>query len=64
MLKKVFYVIAAVLIVIWAVGFFVYALGALVHLVLIAAILLLAFRISRSSKKVPKERYERTPRKF
>lgn len=64
MLRKLFYVIAAVLIVIWAVGFFVYALGALVHLVLIAAILLIAFKVSRTSRRVPKDRYDKTPRKF
>ncbi len=62
MIKKIFYIAAAVLIVIWAVGFFVYALGALVHLLLILAILLIAFRVARGSKKKPKQDvYHRYP---
>ena len=64
MLKKIFYIIALVLIVIWAVGFFVYALGALVHLLLIIAILIIAFRISRSSQKNKHRKQEFKPRDF
>lgn len=51
MLKRVFYIVAVILIIIWAVGFFVYALGALVHLLLIMAILLIAFKVSRGSRE-------------
>lgn len=63
MFKRVFYILAAILIVIWAVGFFVYALGALVHLLLILAILLIAFKIARSGKnknQKPQSNYPRT----
>lgn len=56
MFKKLFYILALVLIVIWAVGFFMYALGALVHLLLILAILIIAIRISRSSRKETRNR--------
>jgi hypothetical protein len=64
MLKRAFYVLAAILIVIWAVGFFVYALGALMHLLLIVAILLIAFRISRGSgrRKIENDRMKKYPR--
>jgi 1,4-dihydroxy-2-naphthoate octaprenyltransferase len=61
MLKKIFYIVAAILIIIWAVGFFVYALGALVHLLLILAILLIAFRVARGSKKKHQDAYHRYP---
>lgn len=54
MLKRLFYVIATILIIIWAVGFFVYAVGALIHLLLILAVLLIAFKISRGSDKTKK----------
>ncbi len=50
MFRKIFYVVAAILIVIWAVGFFIYALGAVIHLLLIVAILLFAFKISRNTR--------------
>lgn len=51
MLKRIFYIVAAILIVIWAIGFFVYALGAVIHLLLIVAIILIAIRVSRTGKK-------------
>ncbi|HEX3006935.1 MAG TPA: lmo0937 family membrane protein [Bacteroidales bacterium] len=64
MLKRAFYILAAILIVIWAVGFFIYALGALMHLLLIVAILLIAFRISRGSgrRKIENDRIKKYPR--
>lgn len=51
MLKRIFYIVAAILIVIWAIGFFVYALGAVIHLLLIVAIVLIAIRVSRTGMK-------------
>jgi Flp pilus assembly protein TadB len=51
MFKKFFYIIAAILIIIWAVGFFIYAVGAIVHLLLIAAVLLIIFRVARGSRR-------------
>ena len=63
MFKRIFYIVAVVLIIIWAVGFFVYALGALVHLLLILAILLIAFRVARGSrKKTPRDSVSKYPR--
>lgn len=64
MLKNIFYIAALVLIVIWAVGFFVYALGALVHLLLIIAILIIAFRVSRSSRRKNRDKPEFKPRNY
>lgn len=66
MLKRVFYIAAAILIVIWAVGFFVYALGAVIHLLLILAVILIAFRIARGtkSKKNQKSESGNTPRTY
>lgn len=58
-MKQIFYILAAILLVIWAVGFFVYALGALVHLALIVALLLIAFKISRWSKRKEQEKRRR-----
>lgn len=64
MLKKFFYILAAVLIIIWAVGFFVYAVGAIVHLLLIAALLLVVFRVARGSRRNVRHHTDKYPRKY
>ncbi len=39
------YVIAIILIIGWAIGFFVYSLGALIHLLLVIAIIMILIRV-------------------
>lgn len=41
------YLIAIVLIILWALGFFVYSAGALIHLLLVIAIIAILLRIIR-----------------
>lgn len=44
------YLIAVFLIIIWAVGFFAYSLGAIIHLLLLLAVISILFRIIRGNK--------------
>jgi hypothetical protein len=46
------YVIAVVLIIIWAVGFFAYSAGAIIHILLVIAIISILLRIIQGNKTV------------
>ncbi|MFD0793134.1 lmo0937 family membrane protein [Mucilaginibacter litoreus] len=46
-MNSLLYVIAAILIIGWAIGFFVAAVGSFIHLLLVLAIIVLLFRIIR-----------------
>jgi Flp pilus assembly protein TadB len=49
---KFLYILAAVFVAIWAIGFFFYSLGAFIHLILMLAIIALLIRyFYRSSRK-------------
>jgi hypothetical protein len=44
------YTIAVILIICWAIGFFVFSLGAFIHLLLIIAVIAILFRLIRGEK--------------
>ncbi|MEA4839747.1 MAG: lmo0937 family membrane protein [Bacteroidales bacterium] len=44
------YIIAVVLIIAWAVGFFAYSAGGIIHILLIIAIIAVLFRIIQGKK--------------
>jgi len=44
-MSNVFYTIAIVLIILWALGFFVFSLGAIIHILLVAAVIAILFRM-------------------
>jgi hypothetical protein len=44
------YLIAVILIIGWAIGFFVFSLGAFIHLLLIFAVIAILFRLIRGEK--------------
>jgi Family of unknown function (DUF5670) len=46
------YAIAAVLIICWAVGFFVYSIGSLIHILLIVAFIAVLLRVIQGDKAV------------
>lgn len=46
-MSNLLYTIALILLICWAVGFFVFSLGSLVHILLILALLSILFRIIR-----------------
>ena len=41
------YLIAVILIIFWAIGFFAYSLGSVIHILLVLAIISILFRIIR-----------------
>jgi hypothetical protein len=44
------YVIAIILLIGWALGFFVYSAGSLIHILLVIAIVAIAFRLIRGER--------------
>jgi len=53
-MSNLLYVIAASLIIFWAIGFFIYSAGALIHIILILAVLSVLLRIIRGNNKTIK----------
>jgi hypothetical protein len=49
---NVLYTIAVILVIIWAVGFFAYSAGSLIHLLLVIAIIAVLLRIISGKKSV------------
>ncbi|SDH80633.1 lmo0937 family membrane protein [Winogradskyella thalassocola] len=49
-MKTFLYVFLVLLVILWAIGFFVYALSAMVHILLIVAVILLIV-VNRNSSK-------------
>lgn len=48
---NILYTIAVLLVIIWAIGFFAYSAGAIIHLLLIIAIIAILMRLIRGSAK-------------
>lgn len=46
------YIIAIVLIVLWAVGFFAYSAGAVIHILLVIAVISVLLRIISGNKRI------------
>ena len=44
------YVIAVILIIGWAIGFFVYSAGSIIHVLLVIAIIAIVFRVIQGKK--------------
>jgi Family of unknown function (DUF5670) len=49
-MDNLLYVIAVILIIAWALGFFVYSIGSLVHALLVIAIIAVLIRLIKGSK--------------
>jgi hypothetical protein len=49
-MNSLLYLIAILLVIFWAIGFFVYSAGALIHLLLVIAVIALLLRIIRGSR--------------
>ena len=54
-MDRILYTVALIFIVIWIVGFFFYSLGALIHVVLLLAMVVLLFKLFGRRKKPPGE---------
>jgi len=44
------YVIAVILIICWAIGFFAYSVGSIIHVLLVIAIIAIIFRVIQGSR--------------
>ncbi|SDC94268.1 lmo0937 family membrane protein [Williamwhitmania taraxaci] len=49
-MTNLLYVLAIVILIIWALGFFVFHLGAIIHLLLVLAIISVLIRVIRGKK--------------
>jgi len=49
-MENLLYVIAVILVIAWAIGFFAYSAGAIIHLLLIIAIVAVLLRLIRGSR--------------
>lgn len=49
-MNSILYLVAVLLVILWAIGFFVYSAGALIHLLLVIAVIAILLRIIRGSR--------------
>ena len=50
-MQNLLYTIAVVLVILWALGFFVYNVGSLIHILLVIAIIAVLFRMNRGKEE-------------
>jgi len=49
---NILYIVAVVLIIFWAIGFFAYSAGAIIHILLVIALISFLFRIISGNRNV------------
>lgn len=49
-MSNLLYAIAVILLIAWALGFFVYSVGSLIHILLVIAIIAIIFRLIRGER--------------
>jgi len=49
-MNNLLYIIAVVLIIFWLLGFFVYSAGAIIHLLLVIAVIAILFRVIKGGR--------------
>ena len=49
---NILYIIAVVLVIFWAIGFFVYSVGAIIHILLVLAVISILLRIIRGDRSI------------
>lgn len=49
---NILYLVAVVLVILWAIGFFAYSVGAVIHILLVIALISVLFRIISGSRNV------------
>lgn len=53
-MSNLLYTLAVILIIFWAIGFFAYSAGSLIHILLVIAIIAVILRIIKGKKKLKK----------
>jgi hypothetical protein len=51
-MNNLLYTIAVVLIVLWAIGFFAYGIGAVIHILLVIAVIAIILRVIQGNKAI------------
>lgn len=51
-MQNILYLAAVVLVILWALGFFVYSLGSLIHILLVIAVIAVLLRIIGGNKRI------------
>jgi hypothetical protein len=51
-MENFLYILAVIFVIAWAIGFFVYSLGALIHILLVLALIAILLRLIRGSGTV------------
>jgi hypothetical protein len=51
-MENFLYILAIILVIAWALGFFVYSLGAVIHILLVLAVIAILLRLIRGSGTV------------
>ncbi|WP_276372564.1 lmo0937 family membrane protein [Chryseolinea sp. H1M3-3] len=49
-MSNLLYAIAVILLIAWALGFFVYSVGSLIHILLVIAVIAIIFRLIRGER--------------
>lgn len=49
-MERFLYILALILIIIWVIGFFLYSLGAIIHIFLLLALIIIVIRLSRRKR--------------
>ena len=49
-MSNLLYAIAVILLIVWALGFFVYSVGSLIHILLVIAVVAIIFRLIRGER--------------
>ncbi|MEA9411910.1 MULTISPECIES: lmo0937 family membrane protein [Flavobacterium] len=49
-MSNLLYTIAVILVIMWALGFFVYSLGSIIHILLVIAIIAVLFRLIKGKE--------------
>lgn len=50
-MRNILYIAAVVLIILWALGFFAYSVGGIIHILLVIAVIALMFALIRGSAR-------------
>jgi hypothetical protein len=49
-MSNLLYTIAVILLILWALGFFMYSAGSIIHILLVIAVIAILFRVIRGDK--------------
>ncbi len=51
-MRYILYIVAVVMIIVWAIGFFIYSIGAIIHLLLVLALISILIKVFSGKKQV------------